>query len=348
MQHAHLNPITDHSMLHGELLERRQRLEAAAAHSDAGQLFELLDAVDSALERMENGSFGICEVCDGAIEPDHLAGDPLARVCIECLSPTEKRALEYDLELASTIQSRLLPAHDFETTGWEGHYVYEPYGAVSGDFCDVVHDDDCTFVLLGDVAGKGVAAALLMSHLSAIFRGLVGSGLTLVEMMSHANRMFCSAIPVGSYATMVAARLLPDGRVEISNAGHVPPLYHNGVVNQLPPNGVPLGLFCESAYTSQELRLAHGERLVLATDGVIESTNSTEHEYGIETLSALVADSPDVGPQDLADRLISDVRRHRAGSPANDDTTLMVIRRKQIVAVASSTPFADTPRAQDI
>jgi RNA polymerase-binding transcription factor DksA len=186
----------DHTAIQGELIERRRHLEAAAARSNTDHLSELLDAVDSALERMEDGSYGICEVCDGAMGHDRLTTDPLARVCLECLTPTEQRALEYDLELASSIQTGLLPNRHFENAGWEGHYHYEPKGAVSGDFCDVVPAEGSTFVLLGDVSGKGVAAALLMSHLSAIFRGLVGSGLTLVEIMGHANRMFSPAIPV--------------------------------------------------------------------------------------------------------------------------------------------------------
>jgi len=334
MQHPYFDPTMEHAHLQGELIERRHRLEAAAAHSKAEQLFELLDAVDSALERMDDGSFGICEVCDETMSRERLAGDPLARVCLECLSPTERRALEYDLELASSIQKELLPRHDFETPVWEGHYIYEPLGVVSGDFCDIVHDGDSTFVLVGDVAGKGVAAALQMSHLSAIFRGLVGSGLSLVEIMEHANRMFCAAIPVGSYATLVAARLLRDGKVEVSNAGHVPPLYHDGSIHHLPPDGVPLGLFCSSAYTSQTLQLAPGERLVLATDGMIESPGPDECEYGIETLSALVADFPEADPRELANRLVSDVKRHRADFPATDDTTVMVIQHRRNVAVA--------------
>jgi sigma-B regulation protein RsbU (phosphoserine phosphatase) len=322
------DPAAEHVAIRGELIERRRRLESVAARSNAEQLFALLDEVDNALERIEDKSFGVCEVCHGTVERELLTADPMARICLECLSPAERRALEYDLELASSIQNGLLPCHDFETVGWEGHYVYEPKGAVSGDFCDVVHNGDSTFVLFGDVAGKGVAAALLMSHLSAIFRGLVGSDLALVEIMGHANRMFSSAIPVGSYATMVAARLLPDGRVEISNAGHVPPLYHNGRVNELPPDGVPLGLFFESAYSSQELRLASGERLVLATDGVVESTDPDEREYGIEKLSTLIAETPDAGPTELAKLLVSDVARFRSGFPATDDATLMVIRRR--------------------
>ncbi len=346
MHPTHTDPAAERTAIRGELIERRRRLESVAARSNAEQLFELLDEVDKTLERIENDSFGVCEVCHGHVERELLATDPMARICLECLSPAERRALEYDLELASSIQNRLLPSHDFDTVGWEGHYVYEPKGAVSGDFCDVVPDGDSTFVLLGDIAGKGVAAALLMSHLSAIFRGLVGSGLTLVEIMGHANRMFSSAIPVGSYATMVAARLQPNGGIEISNAGHVPPLYHNGRVDQLPPDGVPLGLFFESAYSSQELRLASGERLVLATDGVVESTGPDEQEYGIEKLSALIAETPDAGPTDLARRLVADVKRFRSGLPANDDATLMVIRRKGDGNAGRPTRFADRSPAR--
>ena len=317
----------DHSRLHGELIERRTRLEAAAARSDADQLAELLDAVDEALHRMEHGDFGICEVCDELIESELLIDDPLTRICLECLSADQRRALEHDLNLASKIQRRLLPQQEFDAPGWEGYYHYEPHGAVSGDFCDVIRDGEETLILFGDISGKGVSAALLMSHLSAIFRGLSGSGLPLVEIMERANRLFGAAIPVGSFATMVAARLLKDGGVELSNAGHVPPIVQNGRVEQLPPDGVPLGLFCQSAYTSQRLRLAEGDRLVLVTDGIIESTNGRDAEYGLDTLSRIVEFHPNEEPRDLAERLVADAARFRNSRPADDDITLMVVRR---------------------
>lgn len=317
----------DHSRLHGELIERRTRLEAAAARSDADQLAELLDAVDEALHRMEHGDFGICEVCDELIESELLIDDPLTRICLECLSADQRRALEHDLNLASKIQRRLLPQQEFDAPGWEGYYHYEPHGAVSGDFCDVIRDGEETLILFGDISGKGVSAALLMSHLSAIFRGLSGSGLPLVEIMERANRLFGAAIPVGSFATMVAARLLNDGGVELSNAGHVPPIVQNGRVEQLPPDGVPLGLFCQSAYTSQRLRLADGDRLVLVTDGIIESTNGHDAEYGLDTLSRIVELHPNEEPRDLAERLVADAARFRNSRPADDDITLMVVQR---------------------
>ena len=329
MHEAHAFSLSqlDHSRLHGELIERRTRLEAAAARSDADQLAELLDAVDEALHRMEQGDFGICEVCDAPIESDLLIDDPLTRICLECLSADQRRALEHDLSLASSIQKRLLPENYFDAPGWEGYYHYEPHGAVSGDFCDVIHDGDETLVLLGDISGKGVSAALLMSHLSAIFRGLSGSGLQLVEIVERANRLFCAAIPAGSFATLVAARLLADGEIELTNAGHVPPIVQNGHVERLPPDGVPLGLFCQSAYTSQRLRLQTGDRLVLVTDGLVESTDGRDTEYGLDALSSVVESFPHEGPHDLALRLVADVARFRNGRPADDDTTLMVVRR---------------------
>jgi sigma-B regulation protein RsbU (phosphoserine phosphatase) len=331
MHEAHAYSLSqhDHSRLHRELIERRTKLETAAARSDADQLAELLDAVDEALHRMEHGNFGICEVCDAPIESDILLDDPLAQICLECLSADQRRAFEHDLNLASSIQKRLLPQPEFAAPGWEGFYHYEPHGAVSGDFFDVIRDGDATLVLLGDVSGKGVSAALLMSHLSAIFRGLSDSGLPLVEIVARANRLFSAAIPAGSFATMVAARLLGDGEIELINAGHVPPIIQNGRVDLLPPDGVPLGLFCQSVYTSQRLRLQNGNRLVLLTDGIVESTNGRDAEYGLDALSAIVQLFPHEGPRDLAERLVADAARFRNGRRADDDITLMVVQRTE-------------------
>jgi sigma-B regulation protein RsbU (phosphoserine phosphatase) len=325
---AHSLSQLEHSRLHRELIERRTKLETAAARSDGAQLAELVNAVDEALHRMEHGDFGICEVCDAPIERGIMLDDPLAQICLECLSADQRRALEHDLNLASSIQKRLLPQPEFAAPGWEGFYHYEPHGAVSGDFCDVIREGNETLILFGDISGKGVSAALLMSHLSAIFRGLSDSGLPLVEIVSRANRLFSTAIPAGSFATMVAARLLADGEIELINAGHVPPIIQNGRVDLLPPDGVPLGLFGQSAYSSQRLRLQNGDRLVLLTDGIVESTNGGNAEYGLDALSAIVQFFPHERPRDLAERLVADAARFRNGRPADDDITLMVVQRK--------------------
>ena len=284
--------------------------------------------MDSALHRIEIGVFGVCERCDAPIEKHQLESDPLARICIECLSPDERRELEHDLSLASNIQLRLLPDRDFETPGWRGSYIYRPHGAVSGDFCEILQDDGRTLLFVGDISGKGVAAALLMSHLSAILRGLADTGRDLGEIMAIANRAFSKSIPAGSFATLVGARLAHDGSVELSNAGHVPPLVQNGEIEGLAPDGVPLGLFSGSSYTTQRAFLGRGDRLILVTDGLTESRNGDDLEFGLEGLVATVSGHGHLSPAALAQRLAQEADRFRGGDPATDDTTVMVVERR--------------------
>src|ERR1035438_9207340 len=100
----------------------------------ADYLSDLLAEIDAALQRIDHGSYGLCEVCHDAIETDQLSRNPLARCCLDHLSREELRAHEQDLELATQIQANLLPARDITTENWETHYRYEPAGVVGGDY----------------------------------------------------------------------------------------------------------------------------------------------------------------------------------------------------------------------
>src|SRR5712671_6454656 len=110
--------VTDLHLLRDQLVLRRQKLEAATAKTRTVNLLQLLEQVDRALERVEHGSYGVCEHCAGTVEPERLFSDPLAEVCLDCLKPAEQRALEQDLMLASRIQAGLLPKRDFCAAGW--------------------------------------------------------------------------------------------------------------------------------------------------------------------------------------------------------------------------------------
>ena len=153
-----------------QLLAGRERLSDVLAGHESEQMLRLLAEVDSALHRIEHGSFGVCEVCAGEVPSEVMMENPLARVCLECLTPKQQRALEYDLELAAQIQKGLLPPTDVAIAGWEISYLYQPAGMVSGDYCDVIKDDGQLNFIMADVSGKGVAAAMLASNLRAVFR----------------------------------------------------------------------------------------------------------------------------------------------------------------------------------
>jgi sigma-B regulation protein RsbU (phosphoserine phosphatase) len=314
------------------LLERRERLEAVMASSRANEsLRQLLNEVDSALERMEAGTYGICEACHETIEKDRLITDPLVRYCLDHLSTSQRRALEEDLELASQLQRGLLPPQNLAFAGWEVCHHYQPLGLVSGDYCDVVtheNESEDVYFALGDVSGKGVAACMLMSQLHAILRTLVASGLTVQALVERASRVFCQSTISSLFATLVLVRAGQSGQIEVCNAGHCPALLqHGGAVTELGATGVPLGLFCEGVYPTQNAEMARGDTLLLYTDGVSEARSATEAEYGAERLKELAASNPGLSAQALVAACINDLDGFRAGAPLLDDLTIMAIRR---------------------
>src|SRR5271170_799112 len=166
-----------------QLEKRRQELTAAIAAAEpavaTAPYLELLGEVDSAIRHMEKGTYGICEVCRDTIERERLIADPLVTMCIDHLTTADRRALEADLELAARVQRGLLPEKHVRFGDWHIHYEYKAAGMVSGDYCDLIlprERDGGLLFLLGDVAGKGVAASLLMTHMHAMFRSLSNGG----------------------------------------------------------------------------------------------------------------------------------------------------------------------------
>jgi len=327
-----MQTITE-SYLQTQLEERRRRLETAMSSGAAnGAISALLSEVDAALERMRDGSYGICEECHDSVEQERLLADPLVRVCIDHLNEPQRRALERDLELASSVQRALLPPHDVRADGWQIHYCYEPAGVVSGDYCDVIpsRGDDAggsaVFLALGDVSGKGVAASLMMTQLHAMFRSLASSGLPLSELLARVNRLFCESTTAGQYATLVCARASASGVVELSSAGHLPVfVLRDGEVRSLGANSMPLGMFSEGNYPTQKLRLETGESLVFYTDGLSESRDRSNREYGFSRLGEFLRGRHALAPDALTAACLAEIKEFAAMQ--HDDRTMLVLRR---------------------
>jgi sigma-B regulation protein RsbU (phosphoserine phosphatase) len=316
--------------LREQLLDRRQRLEQAVQQPHGDDRYHLLlEEVDSALARIEDGSYGICEVCHDPIERDRLVADPLARFCLDHLTSHEKTALEDDLQLAKRVQTGLLPNRNLERDGWQVCYHYEPAGVVSGDYCDLIDSGEKgLYFMVGDVSGKGVAASMLMAHLHAMFRTLISVELPLKRMLQHASRVFRESTLPNQYATLVCGRALPDGNVEICNAGHPFPLIvRNGDVNVLETSDLPIGLFGSEEFSLTELRLDPGHGLVIYSDGVSEATNVSGTEYGVARLRELVGAQQAVSASTLLAVCRDDLTEFRRNAPKADDVTLFVLGR---------------------
>ncbi|MEO8127278.1 MAG: SpoIIE family protein phosphatase, partial [Bryobacteraceae bacterium] len=294
-----------------QLLERRARLEEAASSVSVEYFDNLISEIDSALRRIDNGSYGRCETCQDPIEPELLEPNPLVRFCLDHLSQKELRAHQQDLDLATQIQSKLLPAADIAMECWDTQYRYQPVGAVGGDYCELIVSDDgrSLFFAVGDVAGKGVAASLLMTHLSAIFRSLLSLDLPLGDLVSRANRLFCESTAPSHYATLACGRATAGG-VEICNAGHCRPLLLQGeTIQSLDSTGLPLGLFCGGQYEVQHVALAAGESLVLYSDGITEAMDPAGEEYQEERLIGSLHDHSQQDVQKMADGILQAVAR---------------------------------------
>ena len=320
-----------------ELTDRRRRLEGAVAGTGGlPQLTRLLQEVDEALQRIEVGLFGRCDTCHDDIEKDRLRIDPLIRTCLDHLTPEEQRALEQDLALATRVQGTMLPQRNLRAAGWEVSFHYEPAGAVSGDYCDLISGNDPAgdlFFLLGDVAGKGVAASMLMACLRAIVRTLADANLPLQTLVERANRLFCESVLPSHYATLVLGRAAPSGELEICNAGHCPPLLvRPGAIETIEATGLPLGLFCSSPYEVRRARFSRGDLLVLCTDGLLEARHGSGAEYGMGRLKEVAAACYGKSSRALVESCLQDLRAFRAGAPPSDDLSIMALGRAESAA----------------
>lgn len=338
-----MSGVTD-PYLREQLEKRRATLKTvissapAAEAPAAARLVALLREVDSAVQRMDEGAYGICDGCHDTVEKARLISDPLIRLCLDCLSSDEQRALERDLELASQVQRGLLPQTDVRFGDWRIHYQYKPAGIVSGDYCDLIpaaNEDGRLIFLLGDVSGKGVAASLLMTHLNAMFRTLASIGLELDKLLEMANRLFCESTIAGQYATLVCGRASKTGEIEIASAGHSPALLvsQNGV-KQIGATGLPLGMFSTSRYTVHRIRLEPRDSLLLFTDGISEARDLSGNEYGVDGLSLAASGRHGWASKELVSACLGDVERYSSGVRQADDQTLMAVHLTQSSAAA--------------
>jgi sigma-B regulation protein RsbU (phosphoserine phosphatase) len=313
--------------LQGQLEERKRRLEAVvASRPQNSDLDGLLREVDAALDRMADGTYGLCLECHDTVERDRLLADPLVRYCLDHLSKRERDALQRDLDLASEVQRNLLPQMDLRVGVWQTSYHFAPVGAVSGDYCDLISSDGQLLFLLGDVSGKGVAASMLMAQLHAMFRSMSGMSLPLGQIVTHVNRFFCESALAGQYATLVCGLAKPNGEIEIHNAGHCPAIVagRDGV-SRIESTGLPLGMFRETEFSATRVQLETGDTLFLYTDGLSEASNESD-EYGVDRVMTLVHQHAARQPAELIAACLDDVRAFTNGGPSFDDMTVLAVR----------------------
>jgi serine phosphatase RsbU (regulator of sigma subunit)/pSer/pThr/pTyr-binding forkhead associated (FHA) protein len=242
----------------------------------------------------------------------------------------EKRRLEQDMKMAAEIQKGLLPGTAPTVEGYEVAGSNRPSRSVGGDYYDFSLDQGRLLFALGDVAGKGTGAALLMAVLRAAVRGHWAEG-TGAEAMGRINRTVCQNVTEGKYVTFFLGRLdPPSGRVAYVNAGHNPPLLvrASGAVETLTEGGMVLGLFDTIPYAEGDAELRRGDTLLVFSDGITEAANAEGEEFGEARLAAVAVQRRELGAEALQAAILMELEGYAEGTRISDDRTLIVLKRR--------------------
>ncbi len=285
---------------------------------------------------------GVCQVInriDGDFNEDdvHLLEtlSKMAAVAIEnarvhqCL--LEQSLLERDLELAHQLQQSFLPASPPAVEGYDCAFINRSAFEVGGDLYDAfLLPDGRVAYFLGDVSGKGVAAALIMSRVLKDLRFEAVAGGNAGDMLNRFNAGFCETVSKGMFVTMTLLILEPgSGRVEIANAGHLPPVYlQDGKVRSgLEASGPPVGILGMADYSCDSIQLQPGETVLMYTDGITEAKSPQGKLLGEDGMMALLNKAPQ-GAGNCIDFLCRGVKRFADGMRQSDDITLLALHRE--------------------
>lgn len=241
----------------------------------------------------------------------------------------QKRRLDQELATAHEVQAALMPERFRSTPVFAIAGAWLPCHDLGGDY---VGQFDLggrrQAVVVADVCGKGVPAALLAATLQGALAAEIGQGRPLGEVVARVNRVHCRLAPVGKFITMVVALLEADGRLFLVDAGHCPALHvRQSGVQRIDVGGMALGLDEAAVYEEAVVRMQPGDALVLYTDGVIECEGPGRELFGAERLERLLAAGRGSAPADLVAQVTGAVGAFRAGGPVSDDLTVVVVRR---------------------
>jgi len=244
----------------------------------------------------------------------------------------EKQKQEGEMRIAQAVQTALLPDSLPKADGYQFFATYESAQAVGGDYYDAIPLADGKFALaFGDVAGKGVPGALVMSRISSVVRSTVELVPDVLEAVERINAQMCARSVEGRFVTFVLSVVdTVNHKLRLVNAGHMSPMIRkpNGTIEEFPDAtvGVPIGVMEGFPFDVVEHDIQPGETFVLYTDGVSEAMNHASELYGMDRLKGEVLKNyPDA--ESLGRAIREDVRKHAAGRPQNDDITLMVFGR---------------------
>ena len=250
----------------------------------------------------------------------------------------EKKRLEQELKIAREVQTTLFPKQLPQPPGMSVYGGCKPAQVVSGDYYDFIVEDKTRLdIVVGDISGKGISAALLMANLQAAMRSQLLSikhddpeaiGQSLANVMAQLNEQIYLSSPPEKYATLFLGRYDADThRLWYCNAGHPPAMALNAQgVQTLETTGTIVGMFPGMVYEAKFINLTPGTLLAIYTDGVTEALNKADEQFGDRQLLEALQQSSTYSPEDIWKHVMSKVGAWQSDLPQHDDITLIVAK----------------------
>jgi phosphoserine phosphatase RsbU/P len=254
------------------------------------------------------------------------------------IESAEKKRLENELEIAREVQATLFPKQLPHSRGLSIFGGCEAAQTISGDYYDfIVENETCLHVIVGDISGKGISAALLMANIQAVMRNQLMSfrqesreamETRMAEVIHQLNQQIYRNSPSEKYATLFLGRYEADTRnFTYCNAGHLPPLLiNNGTIRHLEVCGPVVGLLEHTNFSGKTIQLCPGDLLIIYTDGVTEAVNGEDEEYGEHRLSELVNISRLLQPEHIYNLVLERIRQWQGSLKQQDDITMIIAK----------------------
>jgi sigma-B regulation protein RsbU (phosphoserine phosphatase) len=296
----------------------------------------LLADIRAAFHRIEDHSFGTCQVCKDEVEYDRLEVQPVRQICLGCISEAERSALEDELTIASRIHRALLPQQVEKIEGYEIGVKSLAAQSVGGDYYDFLSSPSGGMkVVVADSMGKGIPAGLLMSNLQGALRVLAPDISLPGALLGKLNWWLCRNVPVSKFISLICIDLAPSSSpastsVRYASAGHPPAILAraDGSCTTLHPTGGVLGVHEQFDYEDQPVQIDPGDLLLLYTDGVTEAENDRGDMFGEERLAAFCREQRTQPVGTIIERLLESVRAFSGRDTHEDDLTVIAIRKR--------------------
>jgi phosphoserine phosphatase RsbU/P len=247
------------------------------------------------------------------------------------LEVADRLSLKNDLEIARDIQQAMLPSGLYSAAGVETFGMSRPANTVGGDFYDILPLEDGRLVItVGDVAGKGSPAALLMALLLAMLRTLVDEKLEPADLITRLNVQVCRHAPASRFITLFYAVYEPlTGSLTYVSAGHMPPLLlrKDGTCERLSDGGIALGMFERSTYTTGNVSLTPDDLVAVYSDGITEAENPGGRPFDEVGLETALKDNARDALSGIGAAVVRAVERHTDDTHFADDLTILLLRR---------------------